>query len=51
MKRIQKDHREMETEMMHRRIIAVLITGLLVAGNAFAWGRKIEIPHPSRHAS
>jgi hypothetical protein len=28
--------------MMHRRIIAVLTTGLLVAGNAFAWGRKID---------
>jgi hypothetical protein len=28
--------------MMHRRIIAVLISGLLVAGNALAWGRKID---------
>jgi hypothetical protein len=27
---------------MHRRIFAVLTTGLLVAGNAFAWGRKID---------
>jgi hypothetical protein len=28
--------------MMHRRIIALLITGLLVAGSAFARGKKIN---------
>jgi hypothetical protein len=31
-----------ETEMTYRRIIALLITGLLVAGSAFARGKKIN---------
>jgi len=43
MQLVQKDHREIkETEMSCRRIFAVLMAGLLVAGSAFAGGKKIK---------